>query len=155
MLSLRLVFCVQRSPNRCCHKNVVFWDVAPCRSCVNRRFGGTYHLHLQGRKIRERGTSMSRWPADWAQSTLPNRRTVFFLLHKVRNYINCSSRLCSTFRRENGFVRMGMAVFVPRGKSDSPVTRQREAPGTQSTGSVGSACIIHKLRHSTKCQLTR
>jgi hypothetical protein len=25
-------------------KNAVFWDVAPCRSCVNRRFGGTYRL---------------------------------------------------------------------------------------------------------------
>jgi hypothetical protein len=40
-------------------KNTVFWDVAP--SCVNRRFGGTYHLHLQRRKIREGGTSVSRW----------------------------------------------------------------------------------------------
>jgi hypothetical protein len=40
-------------------KNAVFWDVAPCRSCVNRRFGGTYPLHLQGRKIRERGTTCS------------------------------------------------------------------------------------------------
>jgi hypothetical protein len=29
-------------------KNVVFWDVALCRSCVDRRFGGTYLLHLQG-----------------------------------------------------------------------------------------------------------
>jgi hypothetical protein len=29
-------------------KNAVFWDVAPCRSRVNRRFGGTYRLHLQG-----------------------------------------------------------------------------------------------------------
>jgi hypothetical protein len=28
-------------------KNSVFWDMAPCRSCVNRRFGGTYRLHLQ------------------------------------------------------------------------------------------------------------
>jgi hypothetical protein len=34
-------------------KNAVFWDVAPCKSCVNRRFGGTYRLHFQGRKIRE------------------------------------------------------------------------------------------------------
>jgi hypothetical protein len=42
-------------------KNVVFWDVALCRSCVNRRFGGTYRFHLQGRKIRERWTSVSRW----------------------------------------------------------------------------------------------
>jgi hypothetical protein len=42
-------------------KNVVFWDVALYRSCVTRRFGGTYRLHLQGRKIRKGGTSVSRW----------------------------------------------------------------------------------------------
>jgi hypothetical protein len=41
-------------------KKVVFWDVALCRSWVNRRFGGTYRFHLQGRKIRERGTYVSR-----------------------------------------------------------------------------------------------
>jgi hypothetical protein len=29
-------------------KNAVFWDVVPCRYFVNRRFGGTYRLHLQG-----------------------------------------------------------------------------------------------------------
>jgi hypothetical protein len=32
-------------------KNAVFWDAASYSSCVNRRFGGTYRLHLQGRKI--------------------------------------------------------------------------------------------------------
>jgi hypothetical protein len=32
-----------------------------CRSWVNRRFGGTYRLHLQDRKISERGTRVSRW----------------------------------------------------------------------------------------------
>jgi hypothetical protein len=42
-------------------KNAVFWDVAQCSSCVNRRFGGTYRLHLKGRKISERGTNTSRW----------------------------------------------------------------------------------------------
>jgi hypothetical protein len=42
-------------------KKVVFWDVAPCGSCVNRRFGGTYRPHLQRRRIRERGTSLSSW----------------------------------------------------------------------------------------------
>jgi hypothetical protein len=42
-------------------KNAVFWYVAACSSCLNRRFGGTYRLHLQGGKIRERGTSVSRW----------------------------------------------------------------------------------------------
>jgi hypothetical protein len=44
-------------------KNVVFWDVALCRSCVNRRFGGKHRLHLQGRRIRGRGTSVSCQPA--------------------------------------------------------------------------------------------
>jgi hypothetical protein len=32
-------------------KNAVFWDVAPCRYYVNRRLGGMYRLHLQGRKL--------------------------------------------------------------------------------------------------------
>jgi hypothetical protein len=45
-------------------KNAVFWDVAPCTSCVNWRFGGMYRLHLQGRKIREQ-------PPDHAGTTLP------------------------------------------------------------------------------------
>jgi hypothetical protein len=35
-------------------KNVVFWDVALCRTWVNRRFGGMYRSHLQGGIIRER-----------------------------------------------------------------------------------------------------
>jgi hypothetical protein len=41
-------------------KNAVLWDVAPCRSCVNRLFGGTYRLHFLGRKICDRGISVSR-----------------------------------------------------------------------------------------------
>jgi hypothetical protein len=41
--------------------NAGFWDVVPRRSCVNRRFGGTYRLHFQGRKVRERGISVSSW----------------------------------------------------------------------------------------------
>jgi hypothetical protein len=57
-------------------KNAVFWDVAPRRSCVTRRFGRPYRLHLQGRKIRERGTSESRWlqtepPVENTQLSLP------------------------------------------------------------------------------------
>jgi hypothetical protein len=33
-------------------KNAIFWDVTPCGSCKNRRFGGTYRLHHQGDKNR-------------------------------------------------------------------------------------------------------
>jgi hypothetical protein len=33
-------------------KSIIFWDMTPCSplSCT-RRFGGTYRLHLQGRRI--------------------------------------------------------------------------------------------------------
>jgi hypothetical protein len=32
-------------------KSVIFWDITPCSPLrVNGRFGGTYHLYLQGRK---------------------------------------------------------------------------------------------------------
>jgi hypothetical protein len=31
-------------------KNVVFWDVTPCGSCKNRRFGGTCRLDKLGGK---------------------------------------------------------------------------------------------------------
>jgi hypothetical protein len=55
-------------------KNAVFWDVAPCRFCVNRCFGGTYRLHLQGRKIRERETSVSRWLQPNKIYTAPHPR---------------------------------------------------------------------------------
>jgi hypothetical protein len=34
------------------YEETVFWDVVPCRSCVNRSFGGNYHLHLHDIKIR-------------------------------------------------------------------------------------------------------
>jgi hypothetical protein len=40
---------------KCNHKTVkngVFWDVTPCGSCKNRRFGGTWRLLHQGDKNR-------------------------------------------------------------------------------------------------------
>jgi hypothetical protein len=34
------------------------WDIGVCNPYMNRRFGGTYHLHLQGRKSAEQETSV-------------------------------------------------------------------------------------------------
>jgi hypothetical protein len=32
-------------------KSIILWDMMPCSPLsVNRRFGGTYRLHLQGRR---------------------------------------------------------------------------------------------------------
>jgi hypothetical protein len=57
-------------------KNVVFWDVTPYRYCVNRRFGVTYRLHLQGIKIRKRWTSVSRWLQPHG---VTSQKMVFFI----------------------------------------------------------------------------
>jgi hypothetical protein len=56
-------------------KIAVFWDVAPCRHCVNRRFGGTYRLHLQGRNLvfLPRHILYLLWPATcWPTSPDPS-----------------------------------------------------------------------------------
>jgi hypothetical protein len=31
-------------------KNAIFWDVAPCGSIINRRFGETCRLHIQDKR---------------------------------------------------------------------------------------------------------
>jgi hypothetical protein len=64
-------------------KNAVFWDVAQCSSSVNRRFGGTYRLYLQGRKIRERGTNVSRWLPWRLRRFVPPKRRFTQELHGV------------------------------------------------------------------------
>jgi hypothetical protein len=76
-------------------KNAVFWDVAPCRSRVNRRFGGTNRLHLQRRKIRERARRVSKWLQTAVTQDLyraTSQKTVFFIVRAVK-----TSNL--TFRR--------------------------------------------------------
>jgi hypothetical protein len=45
-------------------------------SCVNRLFGGMSRLHLQGRKIRERGIISSRWNQTHISSLLADFYTL-------------------------------------------------------------------------------
>jgi hypothetical protein len=42
-------------------KKAVFWDVALCRFCVNRRFGGTYRLFRVEKSASEAAATVSRW----------------------------------------------------------------------------------------------
>jgi hypothetical protein len=43
-------------------KTAVFWDVAPCGFCKNRRFGGSYRLpHQGGKNQRARNNVGSSW----------------------------------------------------------------------------------------------
>jgi hypothetical protein len=58
--------------------------VAPCRcGRLNRRFGGLYRLHLQGRKIRERRTSVSRFNRPHLHGATP-KKTAFFIVTAVK-----------------------------------------------------------------------
>jgi hypothetical protein len=76
-------------------KNTVFWDVVPCRYFVNRRFGGTYRLHLQGRSnpraciltVTQSTAICPRWfiarrlllPRIWRRYVPPKRRLTKYL----------------------------------------------------------------------------
>jgi hypothetical protein len=40
-------------------KNGVFWDVTPCGSYKNRRYGGTYRFHHQDDKNRRARTTLA------------------------------------------------------------------------------------------------
>jgi hypothetical protein len=31
---------------------IIFWEMTPCGSYKNRRFGGSYRLHLKGARVR-------------------------------------------------------------------------------------------------------
>jgi hypothetical protein len=76
-------------------KNTVFWDVTPCGSCKNPRFGGMYHHH-QGEKnivvlstpilltlmteaIRSSETSIHKGPHG-----VTSQKTIFFIVKAVK-----------------------------------------------------------------------
>jgi hypothetical protein len=44
----------------------IFWDITPCSPLkVNRRFGGTFRLHLQERKVSQyRNHREGKWQAE-------------------------------------------------------------------------------------------
>jgi hypothetical protein len=43
-------------------KNVFVWDVTPCGSSKNQRFGGTYRLHHQGEKNQRARNNIRSFP---------------------------------------------------------------------------------------------
>jgi hypothetical protein len=73
-------------------KSIIFWDGTPCilLSC-NRRFGGTYSLHLRGRSNNfSKNQQVSRWQAQlflwpwrWRRYVPPKRRVQLNRLHGV------------------------------------------------------------------------
>jgi hypothetical protein len=57
--SQRYVLCVTKASNTICVATL--WNITSCSLYVNRRFGVTCRLHLQGRKSAEQEPACSRW----------------------------------------------------------------------------------------------
>jgi hypothetical protein len=55
-----LNLCRTWGPHSGSYENCHFWDIALCSPYTNRRLGGIYHLHLQGRNLAEQETNESR-----------------------------------------------------------------------------------------------
>jgi hypothetical protein len=67
-------------------KSTIFWDITPCSPLsVNRRFGGTYRLHLQVRKISQQEISVK---AGGKQSIQAGFLLVYFSTLKRRLTLN-------------------------------------------------------------------
>jgi hypothetical protein len=74
-------------------KSDIFWDITACSPVEgNRRFGGTYDLHLQGGKASQMKLTVASWlfdPEDGSNMLLRNGFT-FTKLHSVISQITCS-----------------------------------------------------------------
>jgi hypothetical protein len=72
---------------------VILWDIAPCSLSVNRHFGGTYHLHLQGGKaVEQEETWLGRILLHGAVS-----RKMSTLLTTAEKLTCCIRSYCSGF----------------------------------------------------------
>jgi hypothetical protein len=96
---LWILLCIKTSLNMTVVvKSTVFWDITSCIPLkVNRRFGGTCHLHLHSWRIsRERNQCESRWQAElwflprrilrpwrWRRCVPLKRRLTFNGLHGI------------------------------------------------------------------------
>jgi hypothetical protein len=83
---------MKRVYNFVCMPSTVFWDITLCSPLkVNRRFGGTHRLHLQGRRIsRARNQHENRWQAEITRCHIPedsNNRN--HPSENLKSYIAC------------------------------------------------------------------
>jgi hypothetical protein len=66
----RLILCKNRGFNGGDYENAVFWDITPCGSCKNRRFGGTYRLIIRVTRI-GKGCGLQLLVSDNVVPSLP------------------------------------------------------------------------------------
>jgi hypothetical protein len=63
-------------------KRTIFWSITPCSPLkMNRRFGGTYRLHLQVRRI---SRARNQRESSWQVTSACNLISLWFLARLIR-----------------------------------------------------------------------
>jgi hypothetical protein len=91
-------------------KSIVFWGMTPCSpfSCT-RRFGGTYRLHLQGRRIisvNQRATQRTKWCHIPKDDTL--HLIVSFTITLDTPYLRIYRALPYVYKRVNAIIKISL-----------------------------------------------
>jgi hypothetical protein len=97
--------------------------VALCRFIANRRFRGKYRLHLQGKKIRERGTRVSMWPQILHSSIL-----VWNAKAQYRSGISAVRFPCKAIQRSFGIILKLLSFAREPAKREACEVSQWDAP---------------------------
>jgi hypothetical protein len=101
-------------------KNVVNWDVVPCRYFVNGRFGGTYLLHPQGvrnpRAMNQREQVHSQCPLTVSRQRILTQKLHFHWITHSNYHFTAAHR--KVFFSQSGFqfhwTALNNSVSIPQ-----------------------------------------
>jgi hypothetical protein len=96
-------------------KYALFWDIEPCSPYMSRRFGGLYHLHLQGRKSAEQDTSENKWLGRMSSEPMGAEQHTFPLpssLYKIVIPTDCCFCLHCFLARLIFYPEDGNNIFI-------------------------------------------
>jgi hypothetical protein len=89
-------------------KVTIFWGVIPCSLVNVRRFGGTYRLHLQGRRAsqarKQQTAEIARLLFDWRQCSSETSENVHHATRRqIPEHSNLHRHLRQNLKPDTGF----------------------------------------------------
>jgi hypothetical protein len=121
----------------------IFWDIAQCNPYVNRRFGGTHHLRLQGRKSDEQETSDCLATCYW----LVSRSADFYHEYGDNTFLRNVGSRCTTqlYIKEDGNIHIHGMVFMVYNVSNFSVLTSsalHKCPIVQNRGTTNTTNFV-------------